>query len=208
MTKIFEIIYQNRESNIVLLSVLKKAFNENDEKKLLKLRCNLLKELDLIELEIELTQPEQEVLNDLKSILIQSNLEKNVKSISNLITTAHLATISSLYRSFTQQVNYITKNELEEIYENLPNEDKDFLNELKSALDDFFIEFRIKGNRAYKSLYLRIIGILALYKEDIKNSKHKDIFASVLQKAEFGVRFTENLATIANNSKKFLDILF
>jgi len=208
MIDIFRVIYENKDSNLTLYSVLKKAFNENDNIKLLKLRCETIRELEALEEELNLEKEEIEVLNDLKILLLQSNLDRPIREFSNLITKAHFVALKTIYRLFETSLNLQTKIELEEIYKNLPKEDKEFLNELKTALDDFFIEFRVKGNRAYKSLYLRVIGILALYKEDIKNSKHKDIFASVLQKAEFGVKFTESLTAIANNSKRLLEILF
>ena len=207
MIKVFKSIYENRNSNLTLLAVLKEAFNEQNTIKLLKLRCETLKEFEAIEIELDLEKEEVEILNDLKLLLLQSNLDRPIKNFSNLITKGHFATIKTIYKLFSTSLNLQTKIELEEIYKNLPKEDEEFLNELKLALDDFFIEFRVKGNRAYKSLYLRVIGILALYKEDIKNSNHKDIFASVLQKAEFGVKFTESLISIADNSKKLLNII-
>jgi len=207
MIEYFKVIYKNRSANLTLLAVLKQAFNENDDIKLLRLRCETIKELEAIEEELELEKEDIEILNDLKRLLLQSNLDKPIREFSHLITKGHFVALKSIYRLFETSLNLQTKIELEEIYKNLPKEDKDFLNELKTTLDDFFIEFRIKGNRAYKSLYLRIIGILALYKEEIKNSKHKDIFASVLQKAEFGAKFTETLLKIGNNSKKLLEMI-
>jgi len=207
MIKIFKVIYENRNSNLTLFSVLEKAFDEKNTLKLLRLRCETLKELESIDEELNLENEEAEILNDLKILLLQSNLDKPINNLSHLITKGHFTTLKYIYKLFETSLNLQTKTELEEIYKNLPKEDKDFLNELKTALDDFFIEFRVKGNRAYKSLYLKVIGILALYKEDIKTSKHKDIFALVLQKAEFGAKFSETLLKIGDNSKKLLEMI-
>jgi len=207
MIKIFKTIYENRNSNLTLFSVLEKAFDEKDTIKLLRLRCETLKELESIEAELNLEDEEAEILNDLKLLLLQSNLDKPIKQLSHLITKGHFTTLKYIYKLFETSLNLQTKTELEEIYKNLPKEDKEFLNELKIALDDFFIEFRVKGNRAYKTLYLKIIGILALYKEDIKTSKHKSIFQEVLQKAEFGAKFSETLLQIGNNSKNLLEMI-
>jgi len=208
MIEVFRVIYENRNENLTLFAVLKKAFNENDIINLLKLRCETIRELDALEEELGLEKEEIEILDDLKILLLQSNLDRPVKDFSHLITKAHFVALKTTYKLFETSLNMQTKQELEEIYKTLPQEDKEFLEELKIALDDFFIEFRIKGNRAYKTLYLKIIGILAVYKEDIRNSEYKNIFATILEKAEFGVRFTESLATIANNSKRLLEILF
>lgn len=130
MIELFEYIYKNRDSEKPLSKVLKEALSENDDIKLLSLRCNIIKEFEALEYELQLSDEELAVLKDLQSLLTQSNLDRQLKQLSHNITTAHLATIKSIYKFYKTSLNLQTKQEIEEIYKELPEEDIEFLNEL------------------------------------------------------------------------------
>lgn len=206
MIEVFKTIYENKSSHLTLLAVLKKAFDEEDNIELIKLRCQTIRELEAIEEELEIEQEEIDILNDLKVLLLQTNLDRPIHQLSNLITKGHYATIKTIYKLYSTSLNIQTKQELEEIYKNLPKEDIEFLDELKLALDDFFIEFKVRGNKAYKTLLLKVTGILALYRTEIMKSKYKDIFKDIYQKLEFATNFSDTLYKIANNGKRLIEL--
>jgi len=205
--EIFETLYSHRQKDTHILSVLKKAYDEDDEITLLKLRALTIKELDFFILDSQCDDEEREIIEDLQKLLAHSNLHTPIRQQEDLITKGHLATLKALNKHKKHTLNYQTKEELQTLLQNAPKEDDAFIKELINATEEFLEEFRIIGNNAYKNFYYKVISIIALYKNDIQASKNQNFAQNIYTKAKEGLEVTEVFEKLCNTTIKFLEMI-
>jgi hypothetical protein len=206
MIKIIDYIASYKDKNTMLSSVLKNAFNIKTDKELLFARADYIKMLDNLK---SLSQDKEtiEIIDEIIKIFSNNNLEKPTTHIN--LSKGHIATIKILYQMFKNSQDFQIKVDLKELLKKVKNFDSDVALEIITALEEFDIEFQIIGNRAYEKLYIKLLGIFVLYKDDIKNSPQpfKDILEQILNKVDFAKKIINSTKELTNSIKSLIEII-
>ena len=206
MIKIIDYIASYKDKNTMLSSVLKNAFNIKTDKELLFARADYIKMLDNLK---SLSQDKEtiEIIDEIIKIFSNNNLEKPITHIN--LSKGHIATIKILYQMFKNSQDFQIKVDLKELLKKVKNFDSDVALEIITALEEFDIEFQIIGNRAYEKLYIKLLGIFVLYKDDIKNSPQpfKDILEQILNKVDFAKKIINSTKELTNSIKSLIEII-
>ena len=206
MLRVVEFIVNYPTKTALLSSVLKKAFEVKTDKELLLARCDYVKMLNTLknlsdEKEIKAT------ISDIQAVFAKSNLERPLKTLN--ISIAHISTLKAMYQIFVSSNEFSIFVDIKTLLTQLKEFDTDIAIKLIEILEEFDIEFKLIGNRAYEKLYIKLMGIIILYKDEIKNSSKnfKNIVNNLLNKVTFATKIIKTIKELSFESKNLIEII-
>ena len=208
MLRVVEYLYQNRDKDTLLHSALKQSFKIKDNKKLLVLSCEYIQFLDNLS---NYTDDEdvKKIIKDIQKIFISTNLEKPIKTFNKYLTLGHFSTLKMLYEMVKNKDEFKISADIKTLLTQLKEFDTDIAIKLIEILEEFDIEFKLIGNRAYEKLYIKLMGIIILYKDEIKNSSNnfKNIVNNLLNKVTFATKIIKTIKELSFESKNLIEII-
>lgn len=214
MIEVIEKISSGILSNLTLYSVFSNAFNTEDPVILLKARANMVKSIEGILNQTEHDKEVVEIADDLCNIISHRNLSIPANQAGVRWSNAHLATVKMLFRAFEHSEGVKISLEISSIIDEIKGleadeKQKEMLEEVFGAIETFHSQYAIMGERAFKELEIRLMGIFALYHEVFKSapSQMRDglnrVYGAVVKAKEV----SDAMVSIGNSASTLLSMI-
>jgi len=209
MTEIVEAISRGLiDGKSTVREALAAGFGVEDDVALLRARALTVQHLEEILAQVEHDEEVAEVVEQFCQILARSNLDHR----NNIVWgRAHLATMKMLLRSYRQSEGVKISLEIGRIIEEIRALDADerqreMLEEIFTAIEEFHEAHPISGEKAYNALFLRLIGILAIYHDVFRNAPGpmKKKIATLLKTVGQAKELSEAAVAIGQNVGKLI----
>ncbi|SFP61180.1 hypothetical protein [Hydrogenimonas thermophila] len=205
MISVIRELLEAKDSGKTLTLALKDAFGVSSDRELLLARAEYLKRLERLKAFSD-DEDVAEILDEIARLFSTTNSDIALKSSD--ISKAHLATLSALYKHFTNSMEFKIYVDIGFLSEELKEFDLHLAKEILEALKEFDLEFKLIGNSAYEKLYVKLLGLFALYKDELQSSSEfKTLLSRLFERVEFAKKVINSAKELTASSIELLNLL-